>query len=406
MAISRCLPISRWNPVALSLILTAIMLGQPGIAAPKPAEPAESAESARSAEPTVYTIETVLGTGQPQANGDEGAGLAVNVGDPFGVEIDPQGNLVVTEVRNHRIWLLDRQTGQARVIVGSGRQGYAGDGGPPRLADLNEPYEVRFDDQGNMFWVEMQNHIVRRLDRTTQQVTTVAGTGQPGDAGDGGSARNAQLNQPHSIVLDGDGGLLIADIGNHRIRRVDLRSGTISSIAGTGERRLPVSGQVAAGHPVLGPRAIYVTPEAIWVALREGHSVWKLTGEPTRWEAVAGNGQAGFRDSLAGGAAGLLTGQFDGPKGLCVDPSGRIVVVDTENHSIRQIDLSTETLTTIAGGGPNSGGFAGDGGPAPAGRLNRPHGVCCAPDGTIYIGDTLNHRVRVLRPSPAPSAAR
>ncbi|MFO0914207.1 MAG: hypothetical protein U0795_14705 [Pirellulales bacterium] len=387
--------------LTISLLLTVTTLSQPGQAAPVPE--AAASEAQRMAE---YTVDTVLGTGQPDANGDAGAGREMNIGDPFGVEIDPDGNLVVTEVRNHRIWQLDLDTGQARVIVGTGRQGHSGDGGTPRQADLNEPYEVRFDGQGNLFWVEMQNHIVRKLDRATQVVETIAGTGQPGYGGDGGPARQAQLNQPHSIALDGTGGLLIADIGNHRIRRVDLKSGTITSIAGSAQRQLPQPGQIAADHPVLGPRALYVTPAGIWVALREGHSVWRLAGEPLRWEPVAGSGRGGYADSLTGGAAGMLAGEFNGPKGLCLDPTGRIVVVDTENHAIRQIDVTAQTLTTIAGGGPNLGGFSGDGGPAPAGRFNRPHGVCCAPDGTIYIGDTLNHRVRVLRPRSAPPAAR
>ena len=104
--------------------------------------------------------------------------------------------------------------------------GYSGDGKPANRALCNEPYEVRFDSEGNMFFVEMQNHVVRRVDARTSIITTIAGTGHSGFAGDGGKAVHARLNQPHSIALDGAGGLYIADIGNCRIRRVDLRSGT------------------------------------------------------------------------------------------------------------------------------------------------------------------------------------
>jgi DNA-binding beta-propeller fold protein YncE len=202
------------------------------------------------------------------------------------------------------------------------------------------------------------------------------------------------LNQPHSIALDGRGGLLVADIGNHRIRRVDLGSGQIESVAGTDERRLPVDGQVARGTPVLGPRALSITNGTIWVALREGHSVWRLGLDRAIWTAVAGTGQRGFAGD--GGPAGAA--QFDGPKGVAAAPTGEILVVDTENHAIRAIDPAAGTLRRIAGSGAK--GFGGDGGPATAALLDRPHGICVAPDGNVYIGDTLNHRVRRLRPIP------
>src|SRR5712671_4213249 len=125
----------------------------------------------------------------------------------------------------------------AVTIAGTGVAGYSGDGGPALQAAMNEPYEIRFDKNGNLFIAEMQNHVVRRVDAKTHVITTVAGTGVAGFGGDGGPASAAQLRQPHSIAFDQQGRLLICDIGNHRVRRVDVASGKIETWLGTGERK-------------------------------------------------------------------------------------------------------------------------------------------------------------------------
>jgi sugar lactone lactonase YvrE len=339
------------------------------------------------------TIQTIAGTGQPSNNGDEGPALELNVGDPFGVELGPDGGLYICEVRNHRILRLDLKQGTLRTVVGSGQKGYAGDGGPPRKAQLNEPYEVRFDTAGNLYWVEMQNHVVRKLDARTQTVHTVAGTGQRGFSGDGGPAKAAQLSIPHSIALDTAGNLYIADIGNHRIRKVDAATGIITTIAGNGQRQLPVEGQPAADRPLLGPRALVVDGNVLWIALREGHAVWKMDLASGILRHVAGTGERGF--SGDGGPA--TSAQLDGPKGIALGPDRCLYVADTENHAIRKIDLTRGTIHTVAGRGREHRGYGGDGGPAHQALLDRPHGVCVGPDGTIYVGDSLNHRVRRIR---------
>ncbi len=345
--------------------------------------------------PAAEIIETVAGTGQPDNNGDAGQGSQIHVGDPFGVEIGPDGALYVTEVRNHRVRRLDLETGEIATVAGCGRKGYFGDGGPATSAGLNEPYEVRFDKRGNMYFVEMQNHLIRKVDVKTGIISTLAGTGEPGYAGDGGPGSQAQFNRPHSIALDNDGHLFVADIGNHRIRKVDLQTGIVDSVAGTGERTLPSDGGPATGNPVIGPRALDIEGRVMWVALREGHSVWTLHLDDLVWRHLAGSGKRGF--SGDGGPAKDAT--FDGPKGIAVGPQGRVFVVDTENQVVRRIDPRSGTIETIAGGGPQARGGGGDGGPATQAELDRPHGVCVAADGAVYIGDTLNHRVRRVRSS-------
>ncbi|MBW8885215.1 MAG: hypothetical protein JF612_10685 [Planctomycetia bacterium] len=345
---------------------------------------------------TAQTITTIAGTGKPENNSPAGSPQfrlpqSTNIGDPFGVELHLNG-LHFCEVRNHRIWRMSPKDHELEVLAGNGTKGYSGDGGPATKAQLNEPYEVRIDLTGNIFFVEMQNHLVRKVDAKTGRISTIAGTGQKGFGGDGGPATQAQLSTPHSIALDNDNNLYIADIGNHRIRKIDAKTGLITTIAGNGEKQTPVDGQSAAGKPMIGPRALFIVGDTLWIALREGHSVWNMNLKSGLLKHVAGTGKRGY--SGDGGPAKDAT--FDGPKGIALGPDNSIYIADTENHAIRKIDTAG-IITTVAGRGPQHAGYSGDGGPATAAELNRPHGICTGPDNTVYIGDTLNHRVRVVK---------
>ncbi len=343
---------------------------------------------------SAQTIDTVLGNGQAENNGHTGKARELSIGDPFGVEIGPDGALYATEVGNHRIWRIDLSTGQAAVVVGNGTKGYSGDGGLAIEAQLNEPYEVRFDKRGNMYFVEMQNHIVRRVDAKTQIITTVAGTGKAGFSGDGGPAIKAQFSRPHSIALDDDDNLYIADISNHRIRKVNLKTNRVETIAGDGTKSLPRDGGSVLGKPLVGPRALYIVGNQLWIALREGHSVWRLDLNSQIIHRIAGTGEKGF----SGDNGDPKSATFNGPKGIVVDQQGVIYVVDTENQAIRMIDLQRKVISTLAGRGPNFKGMAGDGQAANKCSLDRPHGICVDQARNVYIGDTLNHRVRVIKP--------
>jgi sugar lactone lactonase YvrE len=245
-----------------------------------------------------------------------------------------------------------------------------------------------------MLFVEMQNHLVRKVDAKSGTISTVAGFGKVGAGGDGGPAIRAPFSSPHSIALDSNDNLYIADIGNHRIRRVDAKTGIVTSIAGNGERKPPLDGEAAAGKPIIGPRALFVQEDTLWIALREGHSVWRLNLTDGVLRHVAGKGEEGFAGD--GGPPQMAT--FDGPKGIALDSQGNVYVVDTENHAIRKLDNeSNGTISTIAGRGPQHKGGTGDGGPATQATMDRPHGICVGPDGTVYIGDSNNHRVRRVK---------
>ena len=181
---------------------------------------------------TAATVSTVAGTGEKGSSGANVKATESKIANPYGLTIGPDGALYFCEIDNHLVRRLDLKTGIMTTAAGNGSQGYSGDGGPANSAALYEPYEVRFDRAGNMYFVEMKNHIVRKVDAKTKNISTIAGTGEPGFSGDGGPAAKAQLQQPHSISLDGKGSLYIADIRNNRIRRVDLKSGIISTFAG------------------------------------------------------------------------------------------------------------------------------------------------------------------------------
>jgi len=334
---------------------------------------------ALSGDRQIQVIDSVAGDGDPTV-----------IGQPFGVEFGPDGGLYICEVGNHRIRRLDLETRELTTVAGTGEEGYSGDSGPAISAQLNQPYEVRFDGDGNLYFVEMRNHIVRRVDAADGTITTVAGTGEHGFNAEEGVATSVLLSHPHSIALDDQDNLYIADIGNHRIRRVDLQRGVLETIAGTGEKEMPRHLQTARGNPIVGPRALFVDGRTMWIALREGHSVWKLDLDTGLLSHVAGTGEKGY--SGDGGAA--LEAMFNGPKGIAVDPDGNVVVVDTENQVIRRIDMRSGIISTIAGAGPNARGYGGDNGSAVAAKLDRPHGICAGKDGAVYIGDTNNHRVR------------
>jgi streptogramin lyase len=337
-------------------------------------------------------VTTIAGTGKAAYSGDGGAAVKAGVGGPFGLVVGPDGGLYVCETTNHAVRRIDLKTGRISTVAGSGKKGYAGDGGPATKARLNEPYEVRFDAAGNMFFVEMRNHVVRRVDGKTGRISTVAGTGKPGFSGDGGPAVKATLRTPHSIALDNAGNLYICDIGNHRVRRVNLRSGVISTFAGTGQRKPTPDGAPLKGTPLNGPRTLDFDGRSnLYLALREGNAVYRIDLRKQTLHHVAGTGKKGY----AGDGGDAKRALLSGPKGIAVGPRGDVYLADTESHTIRVIRRKTSIIETIVGDGKRGDGP--DGKPR-ACRLSRPHGVFVDARGTVYIGDSGNNRVRRFRP--------
>lgn len=337
-------------------------------------------------------VYTVAGTGEP-GYAPEGAGvhpLRTPITNPYGVVVGPDDALYFCEVDTGRTRRLDREANLLTTIAGDGEKGYEGDGGPALAASFSAPHEIRFDAAGHLYVVERDAHVVRRVDAVTGRVSTVAGNGSPGFSGDGGPATEAQLRQPHSIAFDAAGDLLICDIGNSRVRAVDLGTGRIRTYAGTGERAAtPDEGRLDR-TPLNGPRSLDADNLGnVYLVLREGNAVYRVDPRAGRLERVAGTGQTGYTGD--GGPA--LTATFNGPKGIAysaVDHS--LYVVDTENHVIRRVALRTGLIDTILGTGERGDGPDGD----PLGcKLDRPHGVV-VDRGIVYVTDSESHRVRAV----------
>lgn len=341
---------------------------------------------------SVYVASVFAGDGSAGFSGDGGAAAEAALNNPFGIVRGPDGGLYICDTGNHVVRKVDAK-GKISTVAGNGKPGYAGDGGAATEALLNEPYEVRFDEAGDLFFVEMKNHIVRKVDQKTGVITTIAGTGSAGFSGDGGAAVKAQLHRPHSIQFSPKGDLFICDIGNHRLRAIDQSSGVIRTVSGTGEKQMARDGSKLDGAALNGPRAIDFAPNGdAWLALREGNAVYRLDFAEGTLHHVAGTGKKGFSGN--GGPAKLAT--LSGPKGISIGPSGNVYLADTESHSVRMIDLSVEPplLRLIAGTGTRGKGQPG---PALECQMARLHGVFVDGDGAIYVGDSENHRVWVLR---------
>jgi streptogramin lyase len=346
--------------------------------------------AACSSECSSWRIETFAGTGVRGFTGDGGPATQARLNDPFGVVRGPDGAIWFCEYGGHRVRKVTAD-GKIQTIVGNGQAGHTGDGGPALQASLNKPHEIRFDRAGNLYIVDMVNHAVRRVDAKTQVITTFAGTGKPGYSGDGGPAKQAQLNQPHSIQFDPAGDLFICDIRNHVIRKVDMKSGKISTFAGTGRAGPTPDGAPLQGTPLNGPRSMDFDAQGnLWLATREGNQVFKFDLKARKILHVAGIGKKGFTGH--GGPAREAT--LSGPKGLAIAPDGNVWLADTESHSVRMINLRTGTLELVAGTGEKGDGP--DGNPYQC-KLARLHGIFVDKDGSVFIGDSETHRIRVLR---------
>jgi DNA-binding beta-propeller fold protein YncE len=347
-----------------------------------------------AAPPSSPTIRTAAGTGQAGDSGDGGPALEARLNQPFDVAFDAAGNLYFSDTGNHRIRRVDAKSGTIASVAGDGTKGFAGDGGPAARARLNEPYGVVLDAAGNLYFADRLNQRVRRVDGRSGVIETIAGDGSKAYSGDGGPAARAGLVEPNGVALDRAGRkLYIADVADHRVRVVDLASGTIATFAGTGRNKHDGDGGPAQAASIAGARAVDVGPDGtVFILERQGNTLRAVDPRTGTITTRAGTGAKG--NSGDGGPARAAT--FNGPKELAVDEAGNVFIVDTENHTIRRIDARDGTLSTVAGSGRRGG--EGDGGPATTAQLDRPHGVAIGPDGAIWIGDTNNHRVRRVAP--------
>ncbi|QIF01427.1 hypothetical protein [Roseimicrobium sp. ORNL1] len=337
-----------------------------------------------------WTIETFAGTGEQGFSGDGGPATKAKMDNPFGVVRGPDGAIWYTEYTGHKIRKVTPD-GKIQTVAGTGTKGYTGDGGPALQATFNLPHEIRFDKDGNYYLADMANHAIRKVDGKTGIITTFAGTGTAGYSGDGGPANKAQLKQPHSIQFDLAGDLYICDIGNNVIRKVDMKTGNISTFAGTGKPGPTPDGSPIAGTPLKGPRSMDVDPQGnLWLVTREGNQVLKLDLKEGKIHHIAGTGDKGF----TGNSGPAKEAKLFGPKGIALDAEGNAWLADTESHTVRMVEAKTGKLLLMAGTGKKGDGPDGDPLNCAMARL---HGIYVDKDGSVYIGDSEAHRVRVMK---------
>ena len=336
--------------------------------------------------PVRYYITTVAGTGRYGYSGDGGPATMATFdwSEGWGLAVDSSGCLYIAEYMNSRIRKVDT-SGIVSTVAGNGDRGFSGDGGPATKASLHL-YDMRngidVDQSGNIYIADAGNYRVRKVD-TSGIITTIAGVGTRGYSGDGGPATQAALAPEICIYHSGE---LYVSCVDSVVRKVDLKSGIITTVAGTGKRGYsgdggPATKAMLGGRVCMGfdPKGNLYLSEYYNYCIRKIDTAGIIT-------TVAGGGTQ-QEDGVPAAKARMI------PTGICVDAKGNIWVSEYDSHWIRIIDTKG-IIRTVAGTGTY--GFSGDGGPALEANLGNPDGVRIAPDGSIYFIDVWNMRIRKL----------
>ena len=332
-------------------------------------------------------LTVVAGNGSIGFSGDQGLATSATLAFPAGVAVDTTGNLFIADKRNHRIRRVDAASGRIATVAGNGSIGFSGDGGPATSASLTFPIGVGVDTAGNLFIADLGNHRIRRVDAASGRIATVAGNGSIGFSGDGGPATSASLRKPTGVAMDSAGNLFVADFGNHRICRVDAATGLINSVAGNGTFGFSGDGGPATSASLRNPTGVVMDSAGnLFVADFGNHRIRRVDAASGRIATVAGNGSIGF--SGDGGPA--TSASLRNPTGVVIDSAGNLFVADFGNHRIRRVDAASGFITTVAGGGS----VVGDGGPAASGSLINPIGLGVDATDNLFIADEGNHRIR------------
>jgi uncharacterized protein (TIGR03437 family) len=333
-------------------------------------------------------VSVVAGNGLWWFSGDGGPAINASfTGSLHGMALDAAGNLYVSDSSNQRIRRIS-PAGIVDTVAGNGVAGYSGDGGPARQAQLNFPAGLAVDAAGNLYIADRSNHRVRQV-APDGTITTIAGTGVAGFGGDGGDARSAQLNGPMAVAVDALGNIFISDQNNNRVRRI-IVGGTISTAAGTGSPSSSGDGRPGPEAAINAPYGlVFDAAGRLYIAEPNGHRVRRLAGGIIT--TVAGTGVSDF--SGDGGPA--IAATLSQPAAVAVDAAGNLLIGEHQNMRVRRVAAEvtiSSAVTTFAGAG--SFKFAGDGGPGTKAFLNAPNGIALHPDGSVYFHDPANRRIR------------
>ena len=341
----------------------------------------------------VGTITTIAGTGMRSISQDGGLATETDLNSPNDVVADRAGNIFITEASSRKIRRVDAQTGIITTFAGTGGRGFAGDGGPATDAQLWSPSGLSFDSDGNLFFADAGNGRVRRIDAGTGIITLVAGSGT--FLNDGQLAITANLSQPFGITIDPQGNILIADTGHHRIRRVAASTGIISTVSGIGVAGFAGDGGGATQARLSSPSDVALDSSgSMYIADKGNLRIRRVDAQTGLITTVVGTGAGGFSGDGGPATDALL----NAPSSVEVDAAGNLFIADSNNNRVRRVDAETGIITTIAGTGV--AGSTGDGGPATDARLNLPFSVSLqASEGSrgLLIIDRVNHSVRGFR---------
>lgn len=346
-------------------------------------------------------ITTFAGNGLPNFYVVNGLPITSSV-SPFDVVLDQAGNFYYTEPTCSCVQKIDIATNKIFTVAGNGTQGFSGDGGPATAAQFNEPRGLAVDKEGNIYITDYYNNRIRKVEAATGLITTVVGNGEQKHAGDGGPAVNASIYNPNDIAIDDEGNLYIADLNNSSIRKVTKSTGIISTIAGSslfsGDSG---DGDLATKAVLASPLSVAVDKDKnVYIATWGANKVRKIDSKTGIITTIAGTGS--LSNSGDGGPAVLAN--LYGPQVVDVDPEGNIYIsegVNTfYNSKARKINKETGIISSIAGNGQY--GYSGDGGLATQAQLRSPFHYAFDQAGNVYLAEP--HRIRkislIANPTP------
>jgi DNA-binding beta-propeller fold protein YncE len=326
------------------------------------------------------------------ASGGEGPDGTNAVGaklvQPFGVDFANDGTIYIVEMaKGERLRAITTE-GKLITLAGTdGVLGNEGDGGPAIEAKFNGMHSLAVASDGTVYLADTWNKRVRKFDPKTGLISKFAGTGEKGFAGDGGPAIEAKFGGCFCVALDPASKFLaITDLDNRRIRKVDFSTGNVTTMAGNGAAGVPKDGEEAISQPLVDPRAAAIDKNGNLYILERGGNALRVVDSKGIIRTVAGTGRKGM------GTGKALEAALNGPKHLCIDKDGSVLIADTENHRIVRYNPKNDTLSVVAG--TSKKGTSGFGGDPLKAEFNQPHGVAVHPKtGDIYISDASNGRV-------------
>ena len=334
------------------------------------------------------TISTYAGTGTAGYTGDLGAATAARIAHPEGITVAANGDVYYADPDNNVIRKVTAATGIITTVAGSGGNGSSGDGGLAILAKFKNAEGVFVVANGDLYLADTGNHEIRKVTAATGLVTLVVGSTSPGYSGDGGAATAARLRLPAAIVVAANGDMYIADTGNDTVRKVTAATGIATTYAGTGTTGYTGDGGAATSARLSGPQGLVLAGNGdLYIADTGNNVIRRVTAATGVITTFAGTGTAGFLGD--GGVA--TSARLNAPESVSISASGELYIADAGNNRIRRVSTGG-TITTVAGTG--TAGSAGDGGLPTAAQLNSPHGIAVSTSGTYYISDRVNNEIR------------